>query len=278
LSRPVSTFGASDRLQRPSPQTPLRSRDCACVAIQGFSRPHVGWLREAPRPALAQLHQPRSLAAALEEAPCARVLPASCSAPVLPPCPHETATLRRELLAREAAQRWARKASTTPAPMSHSPRVRAEPRDRVSRAKREQRSEFPRLLPNRAPIQELGHPGPFSAAIPRSPARARPQAARAPAAVSSSSRAFTRRRLTMRLGTEGGSRTHKPVRTADFESAAFAIPPLRLDSRARRLAHSVSSLQCDPSLGRLFGAEGQTAPGQRPVHAISLALPAPRSV
>ncbi len=27
--------------------------------------------------------------------------------------------------------------------------------------------------------------------------------------------------------TEGGSRTHKPVRTADFESAAFAIPPLR---------------------------------------------------
>ncbi len=26
--------------------------------------------------------------------------------------------------------------------------------------------------------------------------------------------------------TEGGTRTHKPVRTADFESAAFAIPPL----------------------------------------------------
>ncbi len=27
--------------------------------------------------------------------------------------------------------------------------------------------------------------------------------------------------------TGGGSRTLKPVRTADFESAAFAIPPLR---------------------------------------------------
>lgn len=35
------------------------------------------------------------------------------------------------------------------------------------------------------------------------------------------------------LGTEGGSRTHKPVRTEDFESSAFAIPPLRLNSRAR---------------------------------------------
>lgn len=32
------------------------------------------------------------------------------------------------------------------------------------------------------------------------------------------------------LGTEGGTRTHKPFRVADFESAAFAIPPLRLAS------------------------------------------------
>ncbi len=33
---------------------------------------------------------------------------------------------------------------------------------------------------------------------------------------------------TMLRGTEGGTRTLKPFRVADFESAAFAIPPLRL--------------------------------------------------
>ena len=33
-------------------------------------------------------------------------------------------------------------------------------------------------------------------------------------------------------GTEGGTRTHKPLRIADFESAASAIPPLRLAARS----------------------------------------------
>ncbi len=33
--------------------------------------------------------------------------------------------------------------------------------------------------------------------------------------------------------TEGGSRTHNPVRRADFESAAFAIPPLRPEREAQ---------------------------------------------
>ena len=34
-------------------------------------------------------------------------------------------------------------------------------------------------------------------------------------------------------GTEGGTRTHKPLRIADFESAASAIPPLRPDARGK---------------------------------------------
>ena len=39
-----------------------------------------------------------------------------------------------------------------------------------------------------------------------------------------------------RAGTEGGTRTHKPLRIADFESAASAIPPLRLESE-RKVVH-----------------------------------------
>ncbi len=45
---------------------------------------------------------------------------------------------------------------------------------------------------------------------------------------SSDSRAVSSQTAMILAGTEGGSRTHKPCRIADFESAAFAIPPLRL--------------------------------------------------
>ncbi len=48
------------------------------------------------------------------------------------------------------------------------------------------------------------------------------------------------------LSTEGGTRTHKPFRVADFESAAFAIPPLRLG--ASTVDHRPGGLQppCAP--------------------------------
>jgi hypothetical protein len=50
-------------------------------------------------------------------------------------------------------------------------------------------------------------------------------------------------------------------RTADFESAAFAIPPLRLNSRARRLAHLGTGLQYPSALRRSLLCPGPNGPG-----------------
>jgi hypothetical protein len=198
---------------------------------------------------------------------CARGLRASCSARVLRRDRHENEGFRLGCPERGVGRGWVQRATTILAPTWSSPRARAARRDRVLRAWPVWRCVCRRPLPNRAQRRAHARLTSWSAGRRHARARSPRQAARLPAALASSSSPVSTHRtsddvamlprfggkdvapvlklqtLAVLLGTEGGSRTHKPVRTADFESAAFAIPPLRLDSRARSLADLLPAMQ-----------------------------------
>ena len=62
-------------------------------------------------------------------------------------------------------------------------------------------------------------------------------------------------RLYLKTGTEGGTRTHKPFRAADFKSAASAIPPPRLGDAYRKVvgADALGATE----LGAIPGGDGR---------------------
>lgn len=228
---------------------------------------------------------------------CARALLASCFVRVLRHDPREIATCRLGCRELAIARQSVHQAATVLGPTSNSPRARGAHRDRVWRASREPQCVFRRQLPSRVPIRVHASLARSSEARCHSRVRALHQAARLPGAVVSSSRMSAHRTRTMLSGlgarsvvravklqsfdqgTEGGSRTHKPVRTEDFESSAFAIPPLRLNSRAGRLlAYFDPTMQCRCALGRLLRSRRPNAPEPNaPYMLYRSRFPVPRS-
>ena len=81
-------------------------------------------------------------------------------------------------------------------------------------------------------------------------------------------------RLETGLGTEGGTRTLTPFRTADFESAASAIPPLRL-SRALRARRALARASApDPACltqGAPFGSRPNAPKVVAPARVLAVA-------